>query len=68
MKKEEILQITTPLSQKDFENLKWAFDYEIVEREELTDDVLAAMDEMWAAENDKIYQEKLADGTFGAYD
>lgn len=68
MKKEALQQITTPISQKDFENLKRAFDYEEIERTDLTDDVLDAMDKMWAKDNEAIYEEKLADGTFGAYD
>ena len=68
MKKEALQQITTPISQKDFENLKRAFDYEEIERTDLTDDVLDAMDKMWAKDNEAIYEEMLADGTFGAYD
>lgn len=68
MKKEDVLKIKTPLSQADFKMLQEAFDYEIVEREELTDDVLEEMDAMWAKENEQIYKDKLADGTFGEYD
>jgi len=68
MKKKELQKLTTPLSQKDFENLKRAFDYEEIERTDLSDEVLDEMDKMWAKDLETVYEQKIADGTFGAYD
>jgi len=68
MKKEKLLKMRMPISQKDFQALKRAFDLELIEREELDDKVRDEMDRMWSADLDRIYDEKIADGTFGAFD
>lgn len=66
--KEEVSGMKIPLSQRDFEKLKQALDFEEIERSDIPDEVLFSMDKTWANENQKRYNELLADGTFGAYD
>lgn len=68
MKKEELFRIKLPLSRKDFEKLKRAMELEEIEREDFPEDLLPAMDTMWAKDNEAIYADYYRRGIFGEYD
>ena len=68
MKKEEVVKMKMPLTRPDFLKLKKALAESEIERTDIPLDLRMAMDDMWAKDNDAIYDEYRKRGIFGEYD